>query len=73
MDRALDDLKLFILVGWDRSSSYVAWSSGAQLMILSSLASDFQWCCLTDHESPSVMQPIVSVETSSLLLHSIET
>ena len=30
---AYDDLKLFILVGWDRSSSFVAWSTGAQLMI----------------------------------------
>ena len=27
------DLKLFILVGWDRSFSSVAWSTGAQLMI----------------------------------------
>ena len=27
------DLKLFLLVVWDRSSSSVAWSSGAQLMI----------------------------------------
>ena len=26
-------LKLFILVGWDRSSSSAAWSTGAQLMI----------------------------------------
>ena len=39
VDRASDsiydgpDLKLFILVGWDRSSSSVAWSTGAQLMI----------------------------------------
>ena len=31
-------------------------------------ASDFQWCCLTDHGSPSVMQRVVSVESSSLLL-----
>ena len=27
------DLKLFILVGYDRSSSFVAWSTKAQLMI----------------------------------------
>ena len=62
------DLKLFILVGWDRSSSSVSWSTGAQLMIFFC----FQWCCLTDRGSPSVMQHIVSVESSSLLLHSIE-
>ena len=29
------------------------------------------WCCLTDKGSPSVMQHVVSVESSSLLLHSI--
>ena len=39
----------------------------------SSFASDFQWCCLTDQGSPSVMQHIVSVESSSLLLHSYLT
>ena len=37
VDRAPDsmmaDLKLFILVGWDHSSSSVAWSTWAQLMI----------------------------------------
>ena len=38
VDRASDsmmapDLKLFILVGWDRSFSSVAWSTGAQLMV----------------------------------------
>ena len=36
VDRASDDgpdLKLFILVGWDRTSLSVAWSTGAQLMI----------------------------------------
>ena len=37
------------------------------------LALDFQWCCLTDQGSPSVMQHIVSVESSSLLLHSYFT
>ena len=31
---------------------------------------DFKWCCLKDQGSPSVMQHIVSVESSSLLLHS---
>ena len=75
VDRASDydgpDLKLFILVGWARSSPSVAWSNGAQLMIF--FASDFQWCCLTDQGSPSVMQHVISVESSSLLLHSIET
>ena len=50
--------------------SSVAWSTGAQL-IGSSFASDFQWCCLADQESPSVTQHVVSVESSSLLLHSI--
>ena len=38
VDRASDydgpDQKLFILVCWDRSSSSVAWSTGAQLIIL---------------------------------------
>ena len=42
----------------------VAWSTGA------SFASDFQCCCLTDQGSPSDMQHVVSVEPSSLLLHS---
>ena len=32
VDRA-SDLMLFILVSWDRISSSVAWSTGAQLMI----------------------------------------
>ena len=36
------------------------------------IASDFQWCCLTDQGSPSVMQHIESVESSSSLLDSIE-
>ena len=40
-------------------------------MGLSFFASDFQWCCLTDQGSPSAMQHIVSVESSSLLLHSL--
>ena len=31
-----------------------------------------KWCCLTEQGSPSVMQHVVSVESSSLLLHSIE-
>ena len=35
-------------------------------------ASDFQWCCLTDQVSPSVMQQVVSVESSSLLLHNTD-
>ena len=33
----------------------------------------FQWCCLTDRGSPTVMQHVMSVESSSLLLHSIQT
>ena len=64
------DLKLFILVGADRSSLAVALSTGAQLMIFYCFR--FQWCCVTDQGSPSVMQQIVSVESSSLLIHSIE-
>ena len=32
-----------------------------------------QLCCLADQGSPSVMQHVVSVESSSLLLHSIIT
>ena len=43
------------------------------LNLLSYFASDFQWCCLTDQGSPSVMQHIVSVKSSSLLLHSYLT
>ena len=31
----------------------------------------FRFCCLTDQGSPSVMQHVVSVEPSSLVLHSI--
>ena len=62
------NLKLFILVGWDRSFRLLLGSPG--LNCLSSFASDFQWCCLTDQGSPSTMQHIVSVKPSSLLLHS---
>ena len=32
-----------------------------------------QLCCLADQGSPSVMQHVVSVESSSLLLHNIKT
>ena len=64
------DLKLFILVGWDRSALSVAWSTGAELVLF--IGSVFQWCCLTDKGSPSVMQHVVSFKFSSLLLHSIE-
>ena len=59
------DLKQFILVGWDRSFRLLLGPSG--LNCLSSFASDFQWCCLIDRGSPSVMQHIVSEESSSLL------
>ena len=31
------------------------------------------WCCLADQVPQSVMQNVVSVESSSLLLHSFET
>ena len=36
------DLKLFILVGWERSFRLLLGTSG--LNCLSSFASDFQWC-----------------------------
>ena len=39
----------------------------------SSFTSDFQLCCLADQGSPSVTQLVVSVESSSLPLHSINT
>ena len=38
---------------------------------LSSLATNFLWCCLADQGSPTATQQIVSVESLSLLLHSI--
>ena len=38
----------------------------------SSFASDFLWRCLADQRSPSVTQNVVSVKSSSLLLHSID-
>ena len=72
VDRASDSMMArptainFSWLGPELSS--VAWSTGAQLIIF--FCSDFQWCCLTDQGSPSVMQHIVSVESSSLLLHS---
>ena len=55
-------------VVWDRSFRLLLGPPG--LNCLSSFASYFQWCRLTDQGSPSVMQQIVSVESSSLLLHS---
>ena len=61
-------LKLFISVGCDRSFRLLLGPPG--LNLLSSFSSDFQWCCLTDQGSRSVMQDIVSVESSCLLLHS---
>ena len=48
--------------------SSVAWSTGAQVMIF--FASDFLWCCLAVQESPTVSQNVVSVESSTMLLHS---
>ena len=66
------DLKLFFLVGWDRSSlSSVVWYTRAQLMIF--FASYFQCCCLAVQGSPTVTQHVVSVEPSSLLHHSDKT
>ena len=67
------DLKLFILVGWDRSFRLLLGPPGLICNCLSSFASDFQRCCLTDQGSPSVMQHIESVDSSSLLLHSYLT
>ena len=70
VDRASESmmaLKLFILVGLDRSFRLLLGPPG--LNLLSSFASDFQWCCLTDQGSPYVMQHIVYVESSTLLLH----
>ena len=64
------DLKLFILVGWDRSFHLLLGPPG--LNSRSSFASDFQWFCLADQESPSVTHHFVSVESSSLLLHGIK-
>ena len=52
------------------SLSSVAWSTGAQLMIFFFLR--FQWGCLAFQGSPTVTHH-VSVESSSLPLHSIKT
>ena len=60
------DLKLFILVGWDQIFRLLLVPQG-----LCSFASDFQWCCFTDQESPSVVQHVVYVEPLFLLLYSI--
>ena len=65
------DLRLFILVGWDRSSSPVASSTGAQLMIFFYFR--FPLVLFDRPGISSVMQHVVSVESSSLLFHSIET
>ena len=45
----------------------VVWPTGVQLVIL--FTSDFQWCCLAVQRSPSVTEHVVSVESSSLILH----
>ena len=50
--------------------SSVAWSTGAQLLIFFCFRFSVDRCCLTDQGSPSVMPHIVSVVSSSLLLHS---
>ena len=44
----------------------------SNLIFSASFASDFRWCCLAGHGSPSVTQHVVSVESSSLLLYSIK-
>ena len=57
---------------WSGSElSSVALSTGAKLMIF--FCFSFQWCSSADQGSPSITQHIVSVESSSLLLHSIKT
>ena len=61
-----------IWCGWGGAFSSVAWYSGAQLATLSSFSSDFQLCRLEDQGSPSVTQYVVSVKSSSLLLHSFD-
>ena len=71
VDRASDSMMVPTL-----SSSFLLVGTGAFFCCLvhqgstDSGASDFQWWCLTDQGSPSVMQHIVSVEPWSLLLHS---
>ena len=45
----------------------VVWPTGVQLVIL--FTSDFHWCCLAVQRSPSVKVHVVSVESSSLILH----
>ena len=42
------------------------------LNLCSTLASDFQWCCLAVQGYPIVTQLVVFVESPSLLLHSIQ-
>ena len=72
VDRASDydgsDLKLFVMVGWDRSSSSVAWSTGAQLMIFFCFRSP---AVLFDRPGNSICHATRCI--SSLLLHIIET
>ena len=65
------DLKIFILVAWDRSSLSFSWSTGAQLMIV--FCYRFPVVLFDRPGITSVMQHVVSIESSSLLLHSIET
>ena len=75
VDRASDSMMVrpkaihFSWLGPDLSS--VAWSTGAQLIIFFCFRCSV--VCLTDQGSLSVMQHIVSVESSSLLLHSYLT
>ena len=72
VDRASDSIMPrpkaihFSWLGQELSS--VAWSTGVQLIIF--FCFRFSVVLLADQGSPSVMQQIVSVESSSLLLHS---
>ena len=61
------NLKLFISIGWDRSSSSVAWSTGAQLMIFVCFRFPV---VLFDRQGISICQATrCIVESWSLLFH----
>ena len=71
VDRASDSMMAIHFSWLGPELSSVVWSTGAQLIIF--FCFKFSVVFLTDQESPSVMQHIVSVESSSLLLHSYLT
>ena len=75
MDRASDSMRArpkAIHFSWlGPEFSYDAWSTGAQLIIF--FCFRFSVVLFTDQGSPSVMQHNVSIESSSLLLHSYLT